>query len=148
MMKEHWQGELPEELRGQGDAWETAISEERYRIIGQIVDQVIKVSPLIRRRQLSEKIDAVVCNRYLALPIFCLVMFLIFYLAFGPLGNALNNAFEYLFNDLIAGWVSAGLTAAGAGPFLSGLIIDGIIDGVGAVVACLSWLFYFSAWLC
>ena len=140
MMKEHWQGELPEELRGQGDAWETAISEERYRIIGQIVDQVIKVSPLIRRRQLSEKIDAVVCNRYLALPIFCLVMFLIFYLAFGPLGNALNNAFEYLFNDLIAGWVSAGLTAAGAGSFLSGLIIDGIIGGVGAVMVFLPQL--------
>ena len=67
-------------------------------------------------------------------------MFLIFYLAFGPLGNALNNAFEYLFNDLIAGWVSAGLTAAGAGPFLSGLIIDGIIGGVGAVMVFLPQL--------
>jgi len=102
MMKEHWQGELPEELRGQGDAWEMAISEERYRIIGEIVNQVIKVSPLIKRRQLSEKIDAIVCNRYLALPIFCVVMFFIFYLAFGPLGNALNGAFEYLFNVLPA----------------------------------------------
>jgi len=140
MMKEHWQGDLPEELQGQGNTWEATIGEERYRIISEIVKQVVKVSPLIRRRQLSQKIDAIVCNRFLAFPVFIVVMFLIFFLAFGPVGNVVYNGFSYLFNDIFAAATLKWLTAASAGPVITGLVIDGIIGGVGAVMVFLPQL--------
>ncbi len=135
MMKEHWQGDLPQELRGHGDIWEERISEERYRIINDIIAQVIKVSPLIRRRELTQKIDAVLCHRLLALPIFMVIMFLVFYIAFGPIGRVVYDAFDYLFSDLFAVWASNGLNAVNASPVIIGLIVDGIIGGVGAVMA-------------
>jgi ferrous iron transport protein B len=140
MMKEHWQGELPAELQGQGDVWEAKIGEERYRIISDIVKRVKKVSPILRRQQVSKKIDALVCHRYLALPIFLVVMFAIFFLAFGPVGNIIYQTFNYLFNVVFADLATKWLAAANSGPVVTGMIIDGIIAGVGAVMVFLPQL--------
>jgi ferrous iron transport protein B len=118
----------------------TAAAEERYQAVTNIVAQVRNFSPLARWRRLSKKIDAVVCHRVLALPIFFAVMFFIFFLSFGPVGNVVYRGFDYLFRDVFATTVSQWLAAGQVGPVLSGLIVDGIIRGVGAVMAFLPQL--------
>lgn len=115
-------------------------SEQLYQAINDIVAQVLKSSPLRRQQTISKKIDSIVCHRALALPIFLVVMFLVFYLAFGPLGNAINTAFEHFFKDILAAWTYQALSALNASPLLIHLLVDGIISGVGTVMAFLPQL--------
>lgn len=115
-------------------------AEQRYRQIAAMVRQVKSVSPLAQRRRLSKKIDALVCHRVLALPIFFLLMLLIFFLSFGPPGDLIYRGFDHLFRDIFAGAVGRWLAEGQVGPVLSGLITEGMISGVGAVMVFLPQL--------
>ncbi len=86
---------------------------------------------------MTEKIDRVVINKWLALPIFALLMFVMFATTFGPLGSFLKDGLETLINGVLAPWVRTTLEGAHAAPWLIGLLCDGIIAGVGGVVSFL-----------
>ena len=127
------------------DDAESIITGERYALIAHIMDACVKKAPA--RMSTSEKIDRIVTNRVLGLPIFLVIMFGVYFLAtssgaFGTAGtdwvndNLFGEGFE-LFGmafpsvpDAVSGW----LEAAGASPLVSSLVIDGIVAGVGAVL--------------
>mgnify|MGYP002241192118 CR=1 FL=1 len=83
----------------------------------------------------SDKIDRIVTNRILALPIFALVMFIVYYISIGTVGTFLTDwTNDTLFGEMICGNLGTWLEGMEVAPWLSGLIVDGIVGGVGAVI--------------
>ena len=128
-----------------GDS-EEVIADKRYKYIAEVVKQtVIKSSKTAAGKAeetVSDKIDKVLTNRFLALPIFALVMYIMFACALsenflflginGPgrwLESLVGTVWEYL-----TGLVAGGLEAAGAADWATGLVIDGIFGGIGAIL--------------
>ena len=116
------------------DDAESVIINERYEYIEKILkDCYVKKS--IGRLSMSDKIDRVVTNRFLALPIFALAMFLVYYLSIGSIGNwSVGFMNDTLFGEWIIPAAERGLEAIGTMPWLNSLITKGIIGGVGAVL--------------
>ncbi len=84
----------------------------------------------------SARVDAVLTHRVFAFPIFLLVMALVFYLTFGPIGGTLSALFRAAMAWAI-GWIDQGLLRVGAAAWLHDLLIDGVLAGVGTVLAFL-----------
>ncbi|MBE6739937.1 MAG: ferrous iron transport protein B [Ruminococcaceae bacterium] len=116
------------------DDAESVIINERYEYIEKILkDCYVKKS--IGRLSMSDKIDRVVTNRFLALPIFALAMFLVYYLSIGSIGDwTVGFMNDTLFGEWIIPAAERGLEAIGTMPWLNSLITNGIIGGVGAVL--------------
>ena len=125
------------------DDAESIITAERYGLIAHMVDACLKKAPA--KMSTSERIDRVVTNRWLGLPIFAVIMFGVYYLAISTFGTAMTDwVNDNLFGDgwslfgaampsvpaLFEGW----LTAAGASEMVVSLVCDGIVAGVGAVL--------------
>lgn len=150
MLEEHWPGPMPAAVIGCGDDWELKVGEERYAYIRQIVGRVLKKSPLVKRHEFTRKLDRVLCHPLLALPIFVLVMLLIFFFSFGQPGGLITGWFEVFLNEILPRAIAALLAAVQAGPVISSLVLDGIIAGVGGVLVFLPQLmllFFFLALL-
>jgi ferrous iron transport protein B len=117
-----------------GDDAESIIAGERYAYIDRILED-----SLVRRRTghltVSDKIDRVVTNRLLGLPIFFLIMWGVYYFSIQTFGDLTIGWMEALFGDVIGGSVSGWLEEIGVADWLHGLIVDGIIGGVGAVMS-------------
>ena len=132
------------------DDAESIITGERYAVIAHIIDGCLKKAPA--RMSTSEKIDRIVTNRILGLPIFLLIMYVVYYLAistFGTAGtdwvndNLFGEGFE-LFGQsfpsvpmVVEGW----LTSLGASDLVISLVNDGIVAGVGAVLGFIPQMF-------
>lgn len=116
------------------DDAESIITTERYDYIGEITTSCVKKKNNSNLTT-SDKIDKVVTNRWLALPIFALVMLGIYYIAVTTIGTiATDWVNDTLFAELIQGNVSNWLMNMQVADWLHGLIVDGIIGGVGAVL--------------
>lgn len=116
---------------------ETMLADARYQAITEIVGKTMVKQGGEGNLTLSDKIDLVVTNRVLALPIFLLMMFLIFAATFGPVGSYLSDGIEYLLKEVLGGWVTALLDAAKAPGWTYGLLVDAVIGGVGGVLTFL-----------
>lgn len=92
-------------------------------------------------RPLTEKIDRIVTNRFLGMPIFLLTMFLIFMFTFDWLGFPLSDLLDNFLSGPFSNWAIAFLGLIGASPFIEALIVDGIIAGVGGVVVFIPQIF-------
>ena len=115
------------------DDTESVIINDRYSYISTIIDHC-RSKNMASQLTTSDKIDRVVTNRILALPIFVVVMFLVFNISQSQLGPYLA--------DILTGWIESfqGFVAdklSGASPFMQALVADGIVGGVGAVVGFL-----------
>ena len=134
------------------DDAESIITGERYAVIAHIMDECMKKAPA--KMSISEKIDRVVTNRILGLPIFILIMWAVYSIATGA--NAFGTAGTDWVNDClfgdgfelfgtafpsIPGAISAALEAGGASPLVQSLVIDGIVAGVGAVLGFIPQMF-------
>lgn len=116
------------------DDSEGIITGERYEFIGSLVSKVVKKKNT-SKHTVSDKIDKIVTNRILALPIFALIMWAVYYIAVSSLGAILTDwTNDTLFGEIIGENVAAFLENIGTAPWLQGLINDGIIGGVGAVL--------------
>ncbi len=116
------------------DDSESIITNERYVYIGSIIDKCYN-----RKRKsgdtVSDRIDRVVTNRFLALPIFAVVMFLVYYVSVTTVGTIVTDwTNDVLFGEIIPPAIESVLEAANCAPWLQGLILDGIVAGVGAVL--------------
>lgn len=115
------------------DDSESIITNERYNYIGGLMQKtVVKGSAGMT---VSDKIDRIVTNRFLALPVFALVMFLVYYIAVDSLGTAVTDfTNDTLFGEWIMPWVQEKLEAAGTESWMVSLVVDGVIGGISAPI--------------
>ncbi len=116
------------------DDAESIITNERYVYIAEIIKGCYKKKSQ-GKLSTSDKIDQIVTNRILALPIFAVVMWLVYWVAMGPFGSFLtdwtNDVFGAEWLQGGAGWL---MEKIGAADWVTGLVVDGIVGGVGAVL--------------
>lgn len=110
-----------------------ALAEARYRYIGRITAKAVKKHNS-SAKSVTERIDAVVTNRFLAIPLFFLTVLLIFWITFGAVGSFLVGAVEHFISGCLSPAVQKGLRAVGASVWVRGFIVDGVIAGLGAVL--------------
>ena len=129
---------------------EAALADMRYDYIEKLCSVAVKKSGKLTNEQIrTEKIDSVLTNKFLAIPIFICIMGLIFWLTFGLIGATLSDWFS-MGIDYVTGLVDYALTAAEISPALHSLIIDGVFAGVGSVLSFLPTiviLFFFLSLL-
>lgn len=111
---------------------ESAIVEERYSIIEKILASALDKSR--QKLSMTDKIDKLLLNRYLALPIFFGIMFIVYYISIVTVGDLTVQGMEYLFSELIGENVRSFLISINAAEWSQSLIVDGIIAGVGGVL--------------
>ena len=117
------------------DDAESIITNERYNYISEITKTCYKRKSLNRITN-SDRIDRIVTNRVLALPIFALIMFIVYALSIGTVGDwTVGFMNDTLFGGIIAPAVDSGLNGIGCAPWLVSLVVDGIVGGVGAVLS-------------
>ena len=122
-----------ESLEKEGDDdIESIITDERYKYIQKLVSTTVKKGK--EKLTTSDKIDRIVTNRILGIPIFILVMWFVYYISVTTIGTIVTDWTNDTFVVAIQDWVSAGLEAIGAGSLVISLVVDGIIGGVGAVL--------------
>ena len=128
---------------------ETLIADSRYQFIQRVVSMAVKKGRGGHALTLSDKIDSIVTHKVLAVPVFLLMMLLMFAVTFGP-GQVLADGVDNLIGGVFAGWVRQVLTAAGTAPWVEALLVDGVITGVGGVLVFLpqiAILFLFLSFL-
>ena len=128
---------------------EAATADMRYQYIEGICSRHLKKGGHSRERARTERIDAVLTHKVWALPLFAVIMLLIFYLTFGPIGGTLSDLLEGGI-DALTGVTDAALARAGVSEWMHSLIIDGVFGGVGAVLSVLPVivvLFFFLSML-
>ena len=129
------------------DDTESIITNERYVYISSIIGQCVTKA---RKDKLttSDKIDRIVTNRWLALPIFAVVMFIVYYVSVTTVGTYLTDwTNDVLFGEIIPPAIESGLNAIGCATWLQGLILDGIVAGVGAVLGFVPQMLVLFAFL-
>ncbi len=133
------------------DDTESIITNERYQYISSIIGECCRKKGAVDGLTVSDRIDRVVTNRILALPIFAAVMYLVYYVSVTTVGTILTDwTNDVLFGEIIPPAVERVLEAIGCAGWLSGLILDGIVAGVGAVLGFVPQmlvLFLFLAFL-
>lgn len=115
----------------QDDDTESIITDERYTYIGSVIDKSVKKSG--KKLSTSDKIDKIVTNRILGIPIFAAVMWFVYYICVSTLGTMGTDWANDTFGGGIQEWAGAALAAAGASDFIQSLVVDGILGGLFAV---------------
>lgn len=117
------------------DDSESIIINQRYSYIGTIMPKAIDKKNSRDKLSLSDRIDRIVTNRILALPIFALIMLAVYYIAVTTIGTVVTDwTNDVLFGEIIQPAVASGLTSIGANEKIVSLIVDGIIGGIGAPI--------------
>ena len=116
----------------QDDDMESIVTDERYQFIQKIISTTVKKSG--NKLTISDKIDKIVTNRILGIPIFIAVMFVVYYISVTTIGTYVtdwtNDVFVVAIQDAVGGFLSI----IGTGDVVQGLVVDGIIGGLGAVL--------------
>ena len=117
------------------DDAESIITNQRYEYIQNLVSKTVIKNKGKDNLTTSDKIDKILTNRILALPIFAVIMFVVYYIAMGPLGTFLTDwTNDVLFGEIIPPAVEGFLSNLNVADWVQSLIIDGIIGGVGTVL--------------
>ncbi len=136
-------------IQGDIDLTDKAVVEaadrKRFEFVNKIVKDVESRKVLTKDKNIGDKIDAVLTNKWLGIPIFAAVMFLVFYISQSTLGAWIAEGYEFENGTVIPGLVTlletfrgwVGGLLEGANPLLSAILVDGVIGGVVAVVGFL-----------
>ena len=134
-LKAHLEAHIADCEKELDDDAESIITNQRYAYINGVVNKAVKKKTAAHSLTTSDKIDRIVTNRILALPIFAVVMFAVYYVAIGTVGDWVTGwTNDVLFGEIVPPAVSGWLEGIGTAPWLQGLIVEGIIAGVGAVL--------------
>ena len=114
------------------DDMESIVTDERYKFIQKIVETTVKKGK--DKLTTSDKIDRIVTNRILGIPIFIAVMFVVYYISVTTIGTIVTDWTNDTFVGAIQDLASKGLEAIGVSSVIEGLVVDGIIGGIGAVL--------------
>lgn len=113
-----------------------ALADMRYTFIEKVCENTVTKCQESREHIRSVKIDNVLTNKYLAIPMFLGIMFMVFFLTFHVIGAALSDWLS-IGIDVVTNWVDQALTDYGINPVVHSLVIDGIFAGVGSVLSFL-----------
>ena len=114
------------------DDMESIVTDERYKFIQKIVSTTVQKGK--EKLTTSDKIDRIVTNRFLGIPIFMLVMWIVYYVSVTTVGTFVTDWTNDVFVVAIQDAAISALSAIGAGDMVMGLVVDGIIGGLGAVL--------------
>lgn len=141
---------IAEAEKDMDDDSESIITNERYNYIASIIDGCLKKNKKSGLTT-SDKIDRIVTNRWLALPIFAVIMWLVYYVSVTTVGTIVTDwTNDVLFGEIIPPAIENFLVSIHCADWLQGLILDGIVAGVGAVLGFVPQmlvLFVFLAFL-
>ena len=118
--------------KAEDDDTESIVTDGRYQYIQKVVSANVKRSG--NKMTVSDKIDRIVTNRILGLPIFILTMFIVYYVSVTTVGTMVTDWTNDSFVGTIQGVVADGLSGVGVADWLVSLVSDGIIGGLGAVL--------------
>ena len=114
------------------DDMESIVTDERYKFIQKIVSTTVQKGK--EKLTTSDKIDRIVTNRFLGIPIFMLVMWIVYYVSVTTVGTFVTDWTNDVFVVAIQDAATSALSAIGAGDMVMGLVVDGFIGGLGAVL--------------
>ncbi len=114
------------------DDMESIVTDERYKFIQKIVNTTVKKAK--DKLTVSDKIDRIVTNRILGIPIFIAIMWLVYYVSVTTVGTFVTDWTNDVFVVAIQDFFTNILTSIGAGDLVMGLVVDGIIGGLGAIL--------------
>ena len=114
------------------DDMESIVTDERYKFIQKIVNTTVKKAK--DKLTVSDKIDRIVTNRILGIPIFVAIMWLVYYVSVTTVGTFVTDWTNDVFVVAVQDFFSKILTSVGAGDMVQGLVVDGIVGGLGAVL--------------
>ncbi|WP_125143028.1 ferrous iron transport protein B [Clostridium transplantifaecale] len=114
------------------DDAESVITDQRYQYIQKLIEDTVKKPAA--KMSVSDRIDSIVTNRILGIPIFVLVMWGVYYVSVTTLGTFVTDWTNDTFVGAVQGWAGGLLEMAGASDLIMSLVVDGIIGGVGAVL--------------
>jgi ferrous iron transport protein B len=127
-------------LTGDKQSLELVIHRKR----SEAIDKIVYASTFRtddQRVPLTEKVDMVVTNKFLGIPIFLFLMYVMFMLTFDWLGFPLSDVLDAVLSGPVTSGITAALSAAGAAPFIHDLVLDGIVAGVGGVLVFVPQIF-------
>ena len=134
-LHDHLEAHIKDCEKEMDDDAESIIINQRYEYITRIIDQILTRGKQLHSMTLSDKIDSVVTNRVLALPIFFIIMTLVYYISVTTVGGwATDWTNDVFFGEIVNDAATSFLASIQAPDWLSGLIVDGIIGGVGTVL--------------
>lgn len=134
-LRKHLESHIADCERELDDDAESIITNQRYNYIGTIVSKAVVKKTAKHGLTTSDKIDRIVTNRVLALPIFVIAMAIVYWISMGPLGSFVTDwTNDTLFGELICGNLGAWMERVGCADWLTGLVVDGIVAGVGSVI--------------
>ena len=120
-----------------GDSGDSLVAEERYGAIGALMAEVLTVTA-DDRGTVSDRIDRVLTNKWLGLPIFAGIMFVTYYIAMTSIGAQMTDwVNDVFFGEWVLPGARSGMIALDVDPLLIGLVVDGMLTGVGAVLGFL-----------
>lgn len=147
----HLEGHIKDCEKEMDDDAESIIINQRYEYITKIIDEVIVKAKKAHSMTVSDKIDSIVTNRVLALPIFFVIITFVYYISVTTIGGwATDWTNDVLFGEIITDWANNFMASIEAPDWLTGLIVNGIIGGVGTVlgfVPQILLIFFFMALL-
>ncbi len=134
-LKSHLEEHIKECEKEMDDDAESIITNQRYLYIQELVKECVSKKRKAGELSTSDKIDKIVTNRVLALPIFAAVMFLVYYIAVSTIGTVVTDwTNDVLFGEWLQGGAETLLTNAGASDWVISLVVDGILGGIGAPI--------------
>lgn len=134
-LKTHLEEHIADCEKEMEDDAESIIINQRYDYISSLVTTAVKKRKSASNLSISDRIDRIITNRILALPIFALIMYGIYYISISTIGDLVTAwTNDTLFGELICGNLRVFMESVGTAGWLTGLVVDGIIGGVGAVI--------------
>ena len=138
---EHIEDDIKRREEELDDDSKSIITAERYAYIDSIIRDCVKIKNK-GRLSTSDKIDKIVTNRWLALPIFAAVMFIVYFISVTTVGTIVTDwANDVLFGEIIPPAIESFLSSINCADWLQSLIVDGIVAGVGAVLGFVPQMF-------
>ena len=116
---------------------ETLLADSRYRFVERVVRSSVKRRGDGGKPTITERIDAVATHKYFALPLFLAMMLVVFLITFSGPGDWLSDGIAAFLENVLCPGASAWLNSLGAPAWLTGLLVDGLISGVGGVITFL-----------
>lgn len=116
---------------------EILIADQRYKYICKVCRECIKQKAVYKNKNISNKIDLLATGKFTSIPLFIILMLIIFYITFGPIGNYLKLVFENIINIYIGQKIENMLIFFGASDWSRSLVMDAAIRGVGSVISFL-----------